>query len=161
MEQGRIPLQRKSRIAIAVRMMQKQRVLFLCTHNSARSQMAEGLLRALYGDRYEVLSAGTEPTSVHPLAVQVMAEIGIDISNHRSKSVEEFHNLSFDLVVTVCDRAKEQCPWFPGARRLLHHSFEDPASVHGSELDRLAAFRRVRDQLRHWIIQTFGTSEQQ
>jgi len=141
--------------------MAKLRVLFLCTHNSARSQMAEGLLRALYGDRYEVVSAGTEPTSVHPLAVQVMAEIGIDISSHQSNSVEELRNLPFDFVVTVCDRAKEQCPWFPGAQRFLHHSFEDPASVRGSEFDRLVAFRRVRDQLRQWIIQTFGAVEQQ
>ncbi len=132
------------------------KVLFLCTHNSARSQMAEGLLRALYGDRYEVYSAGTHPTEVHPYAVRVMAEIGVDISPHRSKSVEELRGMEFDCIVTVCDRARESCPFFPGARRYIHRSFDDPASFRGTEEEILREFRRVRDEIREWIVETFG-----
>jgi arsenate reductase len=128
-----------------------QRVLILCTGNSARSQMAEGLLRHLAGDRFEVASAGTAPGSVRPEAISVMKEIGIDISGHRSKHVEEFANQSFDYVLTVCDRAAETCPIYPGHTNRLHHSFEDPAAVHGSEQERLAAFRRVRDQIRTYL----------
>lgn len=127
------------------------RVLFLCTHNSSRSQMAEGLLRARGGDRYAVFSAGTHPRSVHPLAIQVMREIGIDISEaagYRAKSLDEFTGQPpMDLVVTVCDDAAEECPYFPGARRQEHWGFPDPAAITGGEDERLAAFRSVRDAI--------------
>lgn len=127
---------------------ERARVLFLCIHNSARSQMAEGLLRHVARDRYDVESAGFEAGSLRPEAVAVMKEIGIDISNQQSKSVEAFAGQPFDLVVTTCDEAKEACPLFPGAKRMLHWSFPDPAAVTGSETERLAAFRQVRDGLR-------------
>jgi arsenate reductase len=129
----------------------KPRVLFVCTNNSARSQMAEGLLRHLYGDRYEVESAGTEPTEVHPLAIRAMAERGVDISGQRSKSLNEFQGQEFDLVVTVCDRAKEACPFFPGGGKRVHQSFPDPAAAAGTEEDRLCAFRDVREMIEAWI----------
>ena len=124
-----------------------KRVLFVCTHNSARSQMAEGLLRHHAGDRFEAFSAGTEPGSLQPLAVRVMAELGIDISDHSSKPVDQFLDQSFDFVVTVCDQARESCPVFQGAARQLHWSFEDPSQVEGSEEERLEVFRRVRDEI--------------
>ena len=124
------------------------RVLILCTGNSARSQMAEGLLRHLGADRFEVTSAGVSPTEVRSEAVQVMEEIGIDISQQVSKSVDRFLGGSFDYVITVCDNANEHCPVFPGATQRVHWSFEDPASVKGDEATRLEAFRRVRDQIR-------------
>ena len=124
------------------------RVLILCTGNSARSQMAEGLLRHDGGPDYEVLSAGTRPSHVRPEAIQVMREIGIDISGHRSKSVGEFAGQQFDYVITVCDNAKESCPVFPTTTKRIHWSLEDPAAEVGSEEQRLAEFRRVRDQLR-------------
>lgn len=126
----------------------KQRVLILCTGNSARSQMAEGLLRAMAGDRFEVASAGVAPTQVRPEAVQVMSEIGIDISDHRSKSVEEFTGQAFDYVITVCDNANQQCPAFPGKAERIHWSIPDPAEIKGDENARLAAFRSARDDLR-------------
>jgi len=126
----------------------KQRVLILCTGNSARSQMAEGLLRHVAGDRFEVYSAGTKPGQVRAEAVAVMNEIGIDIGGHRSKSVEEFAGQEFDYVITVCDNARESCPFFPAITQRIHWSIEDPAAVQGSEEERLAAFRRIRDQLR-------------
>lgn len=133
----------------------KTRVLILCTGNSARSQMAEGWLRYLAGDRYEVASAGTRPTAVNPLAIAVMRERGIDIRAHRSKSVSEFQGHPFDFVITVCDAAAEACPIFPGPARRIHWSFPDPAAATGSEDDRLAAFREVRDgleaRLRRWL----------
>ena len=129
----------------------KKTVLILCTGNSARSQMAEGLLRHDAGNRFDVSSAGTRPTQVRPEAIAVMREIGIDISQHRSKPVDEFAGRSFDYVLTVCDNAKETCPVFTGHTNRLHHSFEDPASVPGSEQERLAAFRQVRDQLREYL----------
>jgi arsenate reductase len=122
-------------------------ILVLCTGNSARSQMAEGLLRRRIGDRYEVFSAGTKPTSVRPEAIAVMREIGIDISGHRSKSVDEFAGREFAFAITVCDNAKESCPVFPGKTQRVHWSFQDPAAVQGSEEDRRAAFRRVRDEI--------------
>ncbi len=134
----------------------KKKVLFVCTHNSARSQMAEGLMNARYGDRFEAQSVGIEPTRVHPLAIKAMAELGIDISHHRSKSVEEFLGQKFDYVVTVCDHAKEACPFFPGAKEYLHAGFPDPASVEGTEEERLEAFRRVRDEIARWLERTFG-----
>lgn len=130
--------------------MEKARVLFICTHNSARSQMAEGYLKKRYGEYFEAYSAGTEPTSVHPLAVRVMGEMGIDISEHRSKSVREFLNHHFDLVITVCDSAREACPFFPGAKKNIHAGFPDPAIIEGTEEEKLAAFREVRDQIISW-----------
>ena len=134
----------------------KKKVLFICTHNSARSQMAEGLLKSLYGDRYEGYSAGTEPTKVNPYAVKVMAEIGIDISMNRSKSINEFHGIKFDYVVTVCDHAREACPFFTGGEEYLHKSFQDPTEFKGAEDETLTAFRRVRDEIKDWIVKAFS-----
>lgn len=128
--------------------MHKQRVLILCTGNSARSQMAEGLLRHDAGDRFDVFSAGTKPTEVRLEAIAAMREVGIDISGHRSKSVDEFAHQHFDYVVTVCDNAKASCPVFPAGTKQIHWGFDDPAAVEGSQEQRLAAFRRVRGQLR-------------
>lgn len=131
------------------------RVLFLCTHNSARSQMAEGLLRSIGGDRFEVHSAGTEATEVRPLAIRAMAEIDIDISGQHSKTMDEYLGQQFDYVITVCDRAAESCPIFPGDPERIHWSFEDPAAVEGSETHQLAVYQRVRNEiltrLRVWI----------
>jgi len=129
--------------------------LFICTHNSARSQMAEGLLNALHGDRFEAFSAGTQPTSVHPLAVKAMAEIGVDISGHRSKSVDEFRDRDIDYVVTVCDRAHQNCPFFAGGRKHLHKGFGDPARAGSDESGMLEAFRRTRDEIRTWLDKEF------
>ena len=128
-----------------------QRVLILCTGNSARSQMAEGLLRHLAGDRFEVYSAGTRPGVVRPEAVAVMREIGIDITSHRSKHVDEFAGRNFDYVLTVCDHARETCPVYPARTTRLHQSFPDPAAVEGSEEERLRAFRQVRDELNEYL----------
>jgi len=127
--------------------MSKRRVLILCTGNSARSQMAEGLLRHLAGDSFEVFSAGVAPTRVRPEAIEVLAEIGIDISHQQSKSVDEFLGREFDYVITVCDNANEQCPAFPGRTKRIHWSFEDPAAIEGDETVRLTAFRTARDQI--------------
>lgn len=124
------------------------RVLILCTGNSARSQMAEGLLRHDAGNAFEVFSAGTKPTRVRPEAIAVMRELGIDISGHRSKPVDKFAGQSFDYVITVCNNAKESCPIFPATTRRIHWSIEDPAAAEGAEEQRLGAFRRVRDELR-------------
>ena len=124
-----------------------KRVLILCTGNSARSQMAEGLLRSLGGDRFDVVSAGTKPSVVRPEAITVMSELGIDISRHRSKHVQEFDGQHFDYVITVCDHANASCPIFPDDTQRIHWSLPDPAAVEGSETERLAAFRRVRDTL--------------
>jgi arsenate reductase len=129
----------------------KKTVLILCTGNSARSQMAEGLLRHDAGDRFEVSSAGTQPSRVRPEAIAAMREVGIDISSQRSKSVDEFAARAFDYVLTVCDNAKESCPIYPGHGNRLHHSFEDPAAAPGSDENKLAAFRRVRDQIREYL----------
>ena len=126
----------------------RQRALILCTHNSARSQMAEGLLRQMARDRFEVESAGTEETRVNPLALAAMSEIGIDISSHTSKTLDRFLNQRWDYVITVCDNANESCPVFPGADTRLHWSFEDPSAAKGSDEERLEAFRRIRDQIR-------------
>src|SRR5258706_8630766 len=128
--------------------MMKQRVLFICTHNSARSQMAEGLLRRLGGERFEVFSAGTEATHVRPLAIHAMAEIGIDISGQQSKTLDRYLGEPFDAVITVCDAANETCPIFPGAKQRRHWSFEDPSKATGSEDEQLAVYRRVRDEIR-------------
>ena len=125
----------------------KERVLFLCTHNSARSQMAEGWLRTLGGDRFEVQSAGTEQTRVHPLAIRVMAERGIDISRQTSKTYAGLMDVPWDCLITVCDDANEQCPVVPGVRARLHWSFEDPSRATGTEDERADTFRKVRDQI--------------
>src|SRR5262245_56332549 len=126
----------------------KQRVLFLCTHNSARSQMAEGLLRHLGGDRFEAFSAGTEATHVRPLAIRAMAEIGIDISGQQSKTLDRYLDEAFDVVITVCDDANESCPVFPNARARIHWSFPDPSKAVGTEDEQLAVYRRARDAIR-------------
>src|SRR5215217_3362702 len=129
-------------------MTEKKRVLFLCTHNSARSQMAEGLLRNLSGDRFEAFSAGTEATHVRPLAIRAMVEIGVDISGQESETLDRYLQEPFDYVITVCDDANEACPFFPGARERLHWSFEDPSKANGTEEERLAVFRSVRDRIK-------------
>jgi arsenate reductase len=126
----------------------KQRVLFICTHNSARSQMAEGFLSRLGAGRFEARSAGTEPGALHPLAIQVMAEHGIDISGHRAKGLDAFLKEPFDYVITVCDDANETCPVFPNARHRLHWSFPDPSRAEGTREERLAFFRAIRDAIR-------------
>lgn len=122
--------------------------------------MAEGILKSLYGEKYEVYSAGTDPTNINPFAIEVMEEIGIDISKNRSKSIKEFLNMEFDLVVTVCDSAKESCPFFPGGKRYIHKSFEDPSQFKGEEIETLAVFRRVRDEIKDWIEKTFGENSE-
>ncbi len=132
----------------------KKRVLILCTGNSARSQMAEGLLAHNAADRFEVESAGTKPGHVRPEAIAVMKELGIDISNHRSKHVDEFQGQHFDYVLTVCDNAKESCPFFPGSSKRLHRAFDDPATYQGTDEERLAVFRRVRKEIQEYL-QTF------
>jgi len=133
----------------------KANVLFLCAHNSIRSQMAEGWLRHFYGENYEAYSAGIEPGILDPLAVRVMKEVGIDISGQRPKNVDLFLNKDFDYVITVCDHAREVCPFFPGGRARLHQSFEDPSQSEGTEEEKLATFRKVRDELGEWIRFTF------
>ena len=138
----------------------KPRVLFLCTGNSARSQMAEGWLRHLAGDRYDVRSAGTQPVDLNPGSIDAMAEVGIDISRHRSKSVTEFTTMPFDCVITVCDRAKETCPRWPDSARLIHWSFDDPAAAADAD-DRRLAFRRVRDEIAAAIRQLLADREKQ
>ena len=136
----------------------KQRVLILCTANSARSQMAEGLLRTLAGDRYDVASAGTRASSVNPFAIQAMQQRGIDIGGHRSKHLQEFIAQPFDYVITVCDNAAENCPVFPGPAKRIHWGFPDPAAAEGSDAERLAAFVTVRDaieaRLRAWLAES-------
>ncbi len=129
----------------------RQRVLFLCTHNSARSQMAEGLLRTLGGSRFEVFSAGTEATQIRPLAIRAMAELGIDISGQQSKTLDRYLHEPFDKVITVCDQANETCPVFFGARERLHWSFPDPSKASGTEEHQLQVYRQVRDAIRERI----------
>jgi len=129
----------------------KRRVLFICTHNSARSQMAEGMLRHLAGDRFEAMSAGTEETGVRPLAVETMREVGVDISGQESKTLARYLGEPFDRVITVCDEANEACPFFPGAAERLHWSLPDPSKARGTEEERLGTFRSVRDALRDRI----------
>jgi arsenate reductase len=134
-------------------------VLFVCTHNSARSQLAEALLRARCGDRYEAFSAGTEQTRVKPEVLTVLAEIGIDASAQRSKSVESFDGRAFDYVVTVCDSAKEACPFVPAVRGRTHAPFADPSDVTGPPDARLDAFRHARERIAEWIERVFGGPE--
>ena len=130
-------------------------MLFVCTHNSARSQMAEGLLRNLYGEAYEACSAGVEPSGVSPFAIEVMREIGIDISEHASEHVNAYATLPPDYVVTVCDSARENCPYVPARNKVLHNRFSDPRAVQGSDSEKREAFRKVRDQIRSWLKDEF------
>ncbi|MEG6584456.1 arsenate reductase ArsC [Dendrosporobacter sp. 1207_IL3150] len=136
--------------------MKKKKVLFLCTHNSARSQIAEGLLRTIYGDKYESYSAGTEVTRVNPYVFKSMVEAGIDLSSHRSKHLQEFIKDEFDYVVTVCDNAREACPYFPNAKHRIHKSFSDPSKFTGTEEEILAGVATVREEIRNWLEETFG-----
>jgi arsenate reductase len=131
--------------------MDKKKILFICTHNSARSQMGEGIINSMFSKKFEAVSAGTEVSIVKPQAIQVMKEIGIDISDHTSKHLETFYGTVFDLVITVCDNAKKTCPWFPGAKEMIHKSFPDPSSATGSDEEKLQFFRKVRDQILKWI----------
>lgn len=132
-------------------MNEKQKILILCTGNSARSQMAEGLLKEICKGEYDIYSAGTHPSSVRPEAIKALAETGIDISSNRSKSIDEFAGMEIDYVLTVCGNAKENCPYFPAKTKLIHHAFEDPAGIEGDEESRLAAFRRIRDQIKAYF----------
>lgn len=134
----------------------KERVLFLCTHNAARSQMAEAFLRSLYADKYQAFSAGTEPTSVNPYVVKVMDEIGIDLANHQSKSIAEFNKTNFHHVVTLCDKAKEMCSFYYGYKT-YEESFPDPSELKGSDAEILAQLRVIRDKIKDYVIKTFGT----
>jgi len=131
--------------------MEKKRVLFICVHNSARSQIAEGLVNTLYSDRFTAVSGGTIATRVHSTAIKAMAEIGIDISGHRSKSIDEFEGQRFDYVVMVCDDKQTDCPFFPGGKEYIHHAFDDPAACTGTEEEVLTCFRQSRDEIRAWI----------
>ena len=133
----------------------KKRVIFVCSHNSCRSQMAEGLLRHYRGERYEIFSAGTSPSRIHPMAIEVMGEKGVDITGQRSKSIDEFLGLGFDFIVTTCDDARDQCPVFPGQGKRLHWDLEDPAEAEGSREEKLEVFRRVRDELEKLIQSHF------
>ena len=134
----------------------KKKVLFICSHNAGRSQMAEGFLRELYGDKYEAYSAGTQVSEVNPLVIKVMEELGIDMSRHRSKSIEEFRDMEFDYVVTVCDQVGETCPFFPGGKKYLHENFDDPSKFKGTEEEIFASIRKVRDEIKERIKETFG-----
>lgn len=137
--------------------LKKERVLFLCTGNSCRSQMAEGWLRHVAGDRFDVASAGTHPVGLNQGAVEAMHEVGVDIARHASKKVDQFLGERFDYVITVCDSAKEACPTFPGATSLLLWSFDDPAAAQGSPEERRQVFRRVRDEIAGRIRQFAGS----
>lgn len=130
---------------------ERKTILFVCTHNAARSQMAEAIVNHLYRDRYQAYSAGTEPTEVHPFARRVMAELGMDMGRQRSKSIEEFSSRDFDWVVTLCNHARETCPVFPAGYKRVHMGFEDPAAAEGDEEEMLESFRTVRDEIRDWI----------
>ncbi|CAN5515982.1 arsenate reductase ArsC [soil metagenome] len=136
-------------------MSEKKKILILCTGNSARSQMAEGLLKHICQNKYEIFSAGTKPSIVRPEAIKVLQEIRVDISNNRSKSVDEFVNKEIDYVLTVCDNAKENCPYFPAQTKLIHRPFADPAEVEGNEETRLAAFRRMRNEIEEYLKNDF------
>ncbi len=131
--------------------MAKERVLFMCIHNAARSQMAEGLFRDLYGDNFDVYSAGSDPQKVDSLAIKAMEEIGINISNHRSKSLKEFEGQEFQYVITVCGNQYNACPFFAGGKKYFKQPFEDPAAFEGTEEEKLELFKKVRDELKFWI----------
>ena len=149
------PLKLRETHRCDVMMIPKQRVLFICIHNSIRSQIAEGYMNARLGDRFEALSAGMEKTRVHPMAIEVMEDLGIDISGQQSKALDEFLGESFDIMVTVCDPAQGSCPFYPGATRLIHKSFPDPSQYTGSTDKVREEFRRVRDEIIHWIEREF------
>ena len=134
---------------------EQKKVLFICTHNSARSQIAEGLMNTFFGNDYIALSAGTEPTQVNPYAIKVMEEVGIDVTSHYSKSMDLFIEQDFDYVVTVCDHANETCPFFPGGKKRVHKGFQDPSTIEGIEEEKLSGFRRIRDEIRAWIEEEF------
>lgn len=131
--------------------MPEKKVLFVCTQNSARSQMSEALLRHFHGDNYAAYSAGISPYIVNPIAIEVMKNIGIDMSSHRSKSIDEYLNQEFDLVITVCDNAKEQCPHFAGGKRYLHHTFSNEVPVTGTDAEIYEGFEKLRDEIKKWI----------
>jgi arsenate reductase (thioredoxin) len=133
----------------------KKKVLFICKHNSARSQMAEGLLNLLYGEYYDVYSAGSNPTILNPYAVKVLEEVDIDISGNHSKSLKKFEGFEFDYVVTVCGEEDDACPFFPGGKHYLHESFLDPSKVDGTDNEKTDAFRKIRDEIKGWIKVTF------
>lgn len=133
----------------------KQRILFLCTHNSCRSQMAEGLTNHFLGESFQAFSAGTEATQVNPLAIKVLAELGIDSSVLRSKTLDEFAGQTFDYVVTLCGDANEKCPLFIGGVQRIHQGFNDPSQLMGREEDLLPEFRRVRNEIREWVVRYF------
>ena len=133
----------------------KKNILFICMHNSCRSQMAEGFVNNIYKDKYQAFSAGIIKTSVNPFAIEVMKELNIDLSKHYSKTIEEFKDKNFDFVVTVCDNARESCPFFPG-KKVIHKNFNDPVIFEGNLEDTLTEFRRVRDEIKNWIIKYFG-----
>ncbi len=139
--------------------MDKKTILFICTHNSARSQMAEGFVKALFGDLYDVYSGGTEPKKINPHVIEVMREIGIDLSGHYAKNVNDFIDEKIDYVVTVCDQAQASCPFFPGAKTYIHKGFRDPAQFEGTEEKILEQTRRVRDEIKSWIVETFGSDK--
>jgi arsenate reductase (thioredoxin) len=129
----------------------KKKVLFICKHNSARSQMAEGLLNSLYGEYYDVYSAGSNPSILNPYAVKVLEEVGIDISGYYSKSLKKFEGFEFDFVVTVCGGGDDVCPFFPGGKKYFHESFLDPSNVDGTDIEKTDAFRKIRDEIKGWI----------
>jgi arsenate reductase len=135
--------------------MAKESILFICVHNSARSQMAEGIFRYYYGEKCNVYSAGSDPRGIHPVSVQVMAEIGIDISKHKSKSLEGFKGQEMDYVVTVCGDGQDICPFFAGGKKYIHHPFEDPSAFEGTKQDKIEQFKEVRDELKRWLEQFY------
>ena len=138
--------------------LERKTVLFVCTHNSARSQLAEALLRMLYGDFYRVFSAGTSPTSLNIYVKSILAEMGNDWSKFQSKNVNDFLDQEIEIVVTVCDSAKESCPLFPGAKQYIHKSFKDPSTLTGTNDEILEAVRQIRDEISDWIKQEFDPS---
>lgn len=134
----------------------KKRVLFICTHNSARSQMAEAFLKKLFPEKFEAFSAGTEPGTLNPYVIKAMKETGIDISYNITKSVKEFIKQKFDYIVTVCDKAKETCPFFPGGLNYIHQNFEDPSTFSGTNEEIMEKVRKVRDEIKDWVEEIFG-----
>ena len=132
----------------------KEKVLFLCTHNSARSQIAEGILNTFFADKYQAYSAGLQPSHISPYAIESLKELGIDISDQRSKSINEFKDFKFDYVVTVCDNAKETCPFFSG-KKIIHKGFDNPNAIDGSIDEIMIGYRKIRDEIKDWIIQNF------
>jgi arsenate reductase len=139
--------------------MDKKQILFLCAHNSARSQMAEAFLRLFFGDRYDVWSAGIKPSCVNPYVISVMDEEGVDMTGHYAKNVSDYIDYQFDSVVTVCDNVHRSCPFFPGAKNYIHEGFIDPSLFQGTEEDMIRQFRKVRDDIKYWIMQTFLPDE--